>query len=499
MASAAPLIDGTVAVGTSTLTARQDHVHPTDTSRAPLASPTFTGTPAAPTANSGTNTTQLATTAFVTTAVAGKEASLGNPGTNGYVLSSTTAGGRSWIAAGGGSSLPTQTGNNGKVLRTDGTNASWGTAADSLTVIPTLGTYANTYGGAGSMGRTTVTTAAYNTAFGKNAMYSIISGNTNSSFGDGAGQSLTTGGANVGMGYSALGRATTGSSNVAIGGNAGSGITTGGSNTAIGASAMSGATTAAASRNVGIGGNALQYAAGNDNTAVGTYALYDQSMSGALNVGIGKSAGSSNTTGYNNVFLGAQSLGVPTGNNFVAIGSGALATKSNQVMLGGVSATLTDWNGAVTEVVPGLNNTATLGSSTNRWSVVYAATATINTSDGRVKGNQQTITNGLGTLLRLQPKTYFKHKSQFVNGSLVLEAGGAEEAGFIAQDVSGIIPTAVYRPEDDTKALWGMRYEQVLPYTVSAVQELKAENDALRAELDSMKGRMARLEELLSK
>ena len=35
---------------------------------APLASPTFTGTPAAPTASPGTNTTQLATTAFVTAA-----------------------------------------------------------------------------------------------------------------------------------------------------------------------------------------------------------------------------------------------------------------------------------------------------------------------------------------------------------------------------------------------------------------------------------------------
>lgn len=35
---------------------------------APLASPTFTGTPAAPTASAGTNTTQVATTAFVTAA-----------------------------------------------------------------------------------------------------------------------------------------------------------------------------------------------------------------------------------------------------------------------------------------------------------------------------------------------------------------------------------------------------------------------------------------------
>lgn len=39
--------------------------------KADLASPTFTGVPAAPTAAPGTNTTQVATTAFVTTAIAG--------------------------------------------------------------------------------------------------------------------------------------------------------------------------------------------------------------------------------------------------------------------------------------------------------------------------------------------------------------------------------------------------------------------------------------------
>ena len=37
--------------------------------KADVASPTFTGTPAAPTAASGTNTTQIATTAFVTAAI----------------------------------------------------------------------------------------------------------------------------------------------------------------------------------------------------------------------------------------------------------------------------------------------------------------------------------------------------------------------------------------------------------------------------------------------
>jgi hypothetical protein len=61
---------------------------------APLASPALTGVPTAPTATIGTNTTQVATTAFVQTAT--------------------------FSAA-----LPSQTGNGGKFVTTDGTTASW--------------------------------------------------------------------------------------------------------------------------------------------------------------------------------------------------------------------------------------------------------------------------------------------------------------------------------------------------------------------------------------
>ena len=64
-----PLVDATPGeVGTSTHFARADHVHPTDTSRAPLVSPAFTGTPTAPTAPPGTSSGQIATTDFVTVA-----------------------------------------------------------------------------------------------------------------------------------------------------------------------------------------------------------------------------------------------------------------------------------------------------------------------------------------------------------------------------------------------------------------------------------------------
>lgn len=64
--------------------------------KAPLASPALTGIPTAPTAAQGTSTTQLATTAFVTTGLAGKAAAThnhaitdlysGTPGTEGYFL-----------------------------------------------------------------------------------------------------------------------------------------------------------------------------------------------------------------------------------------------------------------------------------------------------------------------------------------------------------------------------------------------------------------------------
>lgn len=54
---------------TGTLSSQTDLQTALD-AKAALASPTFTGTPAAPTAGAGTNTTQLATTAFVTAALA---------------------------------------------------------------------------------------------------------------------------------------------------------------------------------------------------------------------------------------------------------------------------------------------------------------------------------------------------------------------------------------------------------------------------------------------
>jgi hypothetical protein len=137
--STTPSMDGSASVGTGTTWARADHVHPVDTSRyaatnpsgfvtsagaasaapvqsvatrtgtvtlthsditdwgtalapyAPLASPTFTGTPAAPTPTGGDNSTKLATTAFVAGAVAAGTAGVASFNTRTGIVALTNA------------------------------------------------------------------------------------------------------------------------------------------------------------------------------------------------------------------------------------------------------------------------------------------------------------------------------------------------------------------------------------------------------------------------
>lgn len=85
--STTPVMNGTAAIGTSLKYARADHVHASDTSKAPLTSPSFTGTPTAPTATVGDNSTQIATTAFVLA----NSAPLASPSFTGVPLAPTQA------------------------------------------------------------------------------------------------------------------------------------------------------------------------------------------------------------------------------------------------------------------------------------------------------------------------------------------------------------------------------------------------------------------------
>jgi hypothetical protein len=111
-----------------------------------LASPTFTGTPLAPTAAVDTSTTQLATTAFVinqgyiksayafsTYAPLVSPALAGNPTATTQSLGDSSAklATTAFVSTAVNSIIPSVSGNVGKFLKTDGVTASWEQISDS--------------------------------------------------------------------------------------------------------------------------------------------------------------------------------------------------------------------------------------------------------------------------------------------------------------------------------------------------------------------------------
>jgi len=127
---------------------------------APVASPALTGVPTAPTASPGTDTTQIATTAFVQD-VAGSLGTISSQNANNVAI---TGGSISGVGITGGtitglsSALPiasggtglTSVGSSGTVLTSNGSAATWSAPAKSLILI----TKQNVYGSGTSNGGT---------------------------------------------------------------------------------------------------------------------------------------------------------------------------------------------------------------------------------------------------------------------------------------------------------------------------------------------------------
>lgn len=127
-------------------------------SKADIASPTFTGTPAAPTASSGTSTTQVATTAFVTTAVNALGTMASQNASSVAITGGTIVGITDLAVADGGTGSSTLTANavligngtsgitsvspgtSGNLLTSDGTNWTSAARASTLTLATSQAT-----------------------------------------------------------------------------------------------------------------------------------------------------------------------------------------------------------------------------------------------------------------------------------------------------------------------------------------------------------------------
>jgi hypothetical protein len=161
-----------------------------------------------------------------------------------------------------------------------------------------------------------------------------------------------------------------------------------------------------------------------------------------------------------------------TGNDF-AIGNGT--SSKNLIFFTTTTGTYTErMRLNSTGLIPGADNTYSLGQSGTRWSAVWAANGTIQTSDYRLKTNIHSLRYGLREVLAMQPVSYNWKDNP----------GSNHKIGLIAQEVKTIVPEVVIG--DETKENLGMNYAELIPVLINAIKEQQKQIDDLNKKIKAL-------------
>ncbi|MEM9686057.1 MAG: tail fiber domain-containing protein [Bacteroidota bacterium] len=319
------------------------------------------------------------------------------------------------------------------------------------------------------------TTGTYNTAHGISALNFNTTGDSNTATGARALYYNTTGNGNVATGRQALHNNTIGANNTATGNTTLYLNETGSNNTATGAQALRNNTTG--TENTATGRHALyNNTTGFENTATGSLAL-SRNTYGTENTAIGYHTLYENITGSHNTALGTNagpSFGNAGLNNTTALGHDAMATASNQVVLGDAAVTQI---GGVVDFTP--------------------------ISDGRFKNTIKEDVPGLAFIEKLRPVSYNLDRNKlhtFLKGEAPEKAIPSDRhTGFIAQEVAEVVAENAYafwgvkQPTNDTDT-YGIQYAQFVVPLVKAVQELSTENEQQKQLIEALQQRIESLE-----
>jgi len=138
---------------------------------------------------------------------------------------------------------------------------------------------------------------------------------------------------------------------------------------------------------------------------------------------------------------------------------------------------------------PATDNATALGASGARWSAVWSATGTIQTSDARQKTDIEPSDLGLDFILALEPVRY-----RWIVGGIedhFERPGRRTHYGLIAQQVKTALDAAdcadfsgyVQADPDEPDSHLGLRYDAFIAPLIAAVQELTARVEALELSL----------------
>jgi hypothetical protein len=212
--------------------------------------------------------------------------------------------------------------------------------------------------------------------------------------------------------------------------------------------------------------------------------------------------------GPTNVTVNASNSFVPANDNATKLGIPGQAwqsvalSNSGQIFLGTVSGAVLwgDSGGAIhlgaggsgsilistaagAGMLPYGDNTTILGSGSNRWSVVYAANGTIQTSDAREKDNIKDSDLGLDFINQLHPVSFIwkqhpgKTPDTHRHYGLLAQEMDEELAG---RDFGGL-----KAPANDNER-YGLNYDELIGPLIKAVQQLSQENHILKVRLDRL-------------
>lgn len=289
---------------------------------------------------------------------------------------------------------------------------------------------------------------------------------TNTFLGGNSGNFTMTGSYNTGVGCNTLLGLSTGHDNCAFGVGALMYNSTGLYNCAFGVTSLHNNTSA--QYNSAFGYQSLySNTTGSYNSAFGWQALYHNTTAN-WNTAFGSLALSSSTSSFNSAFGFGALLGVTTGHDNIGIGAGAdvpSGTSSNQVRIG----------------YPGI----TYAGIQVAWTI---------TSDRRWKQNILPSNLGLDFISKLNPVYYTR----------INDEKQKPEYGFIGQEVDSLLrecnvdPSGMITITDEGK--YELRYNDLFAPIVKAIQELKAENEQLKQDLNELRTlneRLTRIEQYI--
>jgi hypothetical protein len=218
-------------------------------------------------------------------------------------------------------------------------------------------------------------------------------------------------------------------------------------------------------------------------------------------------------------------VGSTTGNvPFIAASNNSAGTASGIQFLTNNTARLAiEPTGEITAsnvLMPQVDNSVSCGQSGNRWSAIWAANGTIQTSDERTKKDIANSELGLDFITSLRPVSYKwveggkkiidryyvdKDGNKIPDGEIVEGAtekiitesipGERTHFGLISQEVKAALPDGVdfggwvLTDKENPDSQQALRYDQFIAPLIKAVQELSQENALLKQRIEALESK----------